>query len=910
VKKIVLLCTTAMLPSAVYAQSTGTIETEKSSIVITGNRAKDVGGIQTPNAPKAKAVLTQEIISRSGPGQTVLDTINVVPGVSFQNNDAYGNGGGTLTMRGFDSTRISYTLDGIQLNDSGNYNIFSNFSIDPELIEQVNVNLGSTDVDSPTASAVGGTINQRTRTPSDKMGYLANLSLGDFDYRRAFGMLDLGTFTPWGTRAFVAASLSSYRNPYDNYGKLDRAQFNGKVWQPVGGNGDFVSIAARYNEDRNNFFGSSPLRTDLTRVVSGVTVPRIVGPNSQNRFPTSRGERFYNINYPCTIPAGRPGLTDGTPVSTGPNNTPDPNGDFVACGTEFNRRYNPSNSVNIRGNSRFTLMEGLVLTVDPSFQYTKANGGGTVDAREFGFDINNTGGRANCVTTANSATVNCVGGYFGGKPYFNGVDLNGDGDFRDTVNVLAPSQTRTRRYALVAGIRYEINREHSVRVAYTHDYANHRQTGEVGLLGSNGEPFDVFPVNDPLSATSGILLQKRDRQSFAILNKYAVEYNGRFGNLRVNLGASLPYFTRDLQNNCFTSSAGGFVECSGSDAALDAAIAAGNPYTFNATTGAVTGFAPPGHRVLKYHKLLPTAGLVYNFTPVLSAFASYTKNISVPSTDNLYNSFFFPAGTEEAKPAPETTDSYDAGVRYSSSKIQAQVAVWSTTFNNRLASAFDPELNQTVYRNLGRVKKWGIDGSIAYDPIPQLTVYAFGSLNRSKIQDNIQIGKFGTGVNQVTDCDNLPAGATQNDIIRSCAFTKGRFESGAPKYSYGTSLNAHLSIFDFGVTAKRTGPRYVFDTNVPTFSGTPGGTNVVQIYGATAPAYWLVNLDARVKLSMFKGFENSYFQLNVYNVFDKFFVGGFNGGLNQSFSGSNYGNPNFVQIGAPRTVSGTLSLKF
>ena len=25
----------------------------------------------------------------------------------------------------------------------------------------------------------------------------------------------------------------------------------------------------------------------------------------------------------------------------------------------------------------------------------------------------------------------CVGGYFGGKPYLNGVDLNGDGDTRD-----------------------------------------------------------------------------------------------------------------------------------------------------------------------------------------------------------------------------------------------------------------------------------------------------------------------------------------------------------------------------------------------------------------------------------------------------------------------------------------------
>ena len=196
-----------MFPTAAFAQSTGSVEFEK-TIVVTGTRVQEVGGIQTPDAPKAKAVLTQEIIARSGPGQTVLDTINVVPGVSFQNNDGYGNSGGTLTMRGFDATRISYTLDGIQLNDSGNYSIYSNFSIDPELIEQVNVNLGSTDVDSPTASAVGGTINQRTLTPTRYMGGRVNLSGGVFGYRRAFGLLNSGEVGPWGTRAYVAASTS------------------------------------------------------------------------------------------------------------------------------------------------------------------------------------------------------------------------------------------------------------------------------------------------------------------------------------------------------------------------------------------------------------------------------------------------------------------------------------------------------------------------------------------------------------------------------------------------------------------------------------------------------------------------------------------------------------------------------
>ncbi len=260
VKKFILLCSTAafVLPTTAYAQSTGTVDFEEEAIVVTGTRTRDVGGIQSPDASKAKAVITQELISRNGPGQTVLDTINVVPGVSFQNNDAYGNSGGTLTMRGFDSTRISYTLDGIQLNDSGNYKIYSNFSIDPELIEQVNVNLGSTDVDSPTASAVGGTINQRTRTPAEEMGGVVNVSLGEFDYRRFFGMFDFGTFTPWGTRAFVSASTSKYDNPYNNYGKLNRQQYNAKIWQPIGSNGDFVSIAGRYNQDRNNFFGSLP----------------------------------------------------------------------------------------------------------------------------------------------------------------------------------------------------------------------------------------------------------------------------------------------------------------------------------------------------------------------------------------------------------------------------------------------------------------------------------------------------------------------------------------------------------------------------------------------------------------------------------------------------------------------------
>ena len=866
-KKLILLCSTAFVfPTAAFAQSTGSVDFEK-EIVVTGTRVQAVGGVAAPDAAKSKAVLTQEIIARANPGQTILDTINLVPGVSFQNNDAYGSSGGTLSIRGFDSSRISLTFDGIPLNDSGNYAIYSNQQLDPELIEQVNVNLGSTDVDSPTASAVGGTVNYRTIVPTKEFSGRGAISLGEFDFRRFFGVVHTGAFGPWGTRAYISASSAKNDNPFNNYGKVNKQQYNAKIFQEVGANGDFVSLSGHYNQNRNNFFGSVRL---------------IDGPATPNGFPSKASEREYNVSR-CTTDLPQAGVTDS------PN----------SCGTQFDRRYNPSNTGNIRGGSRFTLADGLVLTVDPSFQYVKANGGGTVTAREYGFDINPTGGRANCSTTANSATVSCVGGYFGGSPYAGGVDLNGDGDLRDTVVAIAPSQTRTKRYVVISGLRWELNDDHTVRVSYTFDRANHRQTGEVGLLRNNGEPFDVFPINDPIVTPAGDPLQKRDRQSYAILHQFAGEYRGEFGALTVNIGARLPFFKRDLENNCFTSSAGGFVECSGQVATIDSQVGTLNPT-----------FSPPQRRVLKYNKLLPNIGFIYDITPRISGYASYAKGLSVPGTDNLYNSFFFPVDNERAKPNPETSDTFEGGLRYRSSKIQAQVSAYYTKFNDRLASAYDPELDQTVYRNLGRVNKHGIDGSIAYSPVKELTLYVFGSINKSKIKDNLQLASTSY------DCGNpdLSTPVGRATAARNCAFTAGRYEAGSPKYSFGSSVTASLGDFNFGFTAKRTGPRYIYDTNEPVRAGDVDvESGITQLYGSKAPAYWLVNLDARYNLrSWGPGMDKTYVQLNVYNLFDSTYVGGFGGGLNQSVSTSSgfFGSAPFVQIGAPRTISGTLNIGF
>ena len=156
-----------MLPASAYAQSTASQEFDEGpEIVVTGSRVDEgVAGVRIPDSPKAKVVLTQELIERQTPGQSVNQIINLVPGVNFTNNDPWGSSGGNFTIRGFNSDRISQTFDGLPLNDSGNYAIYSNQQLDAELIESVNVNLGSTDVDSPTASAVGGTVNINTIKP-------------------------------------------------------------------------------------------------------------------------------------------------------------------------------------------------------------------------------------------------------------------------------------------------------------------------------------------------------------------------------------------------------------------------------------------------------------------------------------------------------------------------------------------------------------------------------------------------------------------------------------------------------------------------------------------------------------------------------------------------------------------------
>lgn len=556
-----------------FAQSTGSQDFEE--IVVTGSRrAPTVGGVITnETAPKARASIGQEYIETQTVGQSALELVNVIPGVNFTNNDSYGSSGGNIRMRSFDGNRISLTFDGMPLNDTGNYAIFSNQLLDSELLGAVQVNMGSTDVDSPTASATGGTINYTLRKPSEDFAWAGSIAGGDYSYGRIFGAIDTGELGPWSSSAMGAASYQNY-SKWRGLGELEKKQFNGRVFQPLGDDGDFISVAFHYNENRNNNYRSI---TKAEYLLNG---------------------REFDFDGLCN----RPTPTAGTAQN-----------EAASCSTNFwGRQVNPSNTGNIRGSSRFTLSDTLTLTVDPSFQYVLADGGSQL-------------GSVSETSTLIRGTANPAG-----------RDLNGDGDTLDTVAFFTPSVTNTRRYGVTSSLIWQAADHHRFRIAYTNDYGRHRQTGEYTFLNADGTPQNVFGGKDGQGPrvfnADGYHLRTRDRFSIATLNQVALEYRGEFleEKLTVVAGLRAPFFERDLNQYCFTQSNSSNVLCTS-----QTPVASPNP-GFVRFTGSTTDYIRPFKRNYQYDAVLPNVGVSYRVTDDSQIFASYIQGLSAPRTDNLY----------------------------------------------------------------------------------------------------------------------------------------------------------------------------------------------------------------------------------------------------------------------------------
>ncbi|THD76229.1 MAG: TonB-dependent receptor [Phenylobacterium sp.] len=746
-----------LLAGSAFAQSTaGQVQ----ELIVTGSRAApSTGGLATVvNEAKDESIIGQAFIKTQMPSANIGQLINMLPGVSYTTEDPGGFNSGDLRIHGFDGAHVAVILDGAPLNDTGNYAVYPGEYMIGELIDHITVNIGSSDVDSPSASALGATINVVSKTPPEEMGGQVKVSGGSYQYGRVYGEYDTGAFGPWGTKAYVAGEYGKENNFEGRPGDSKRWDVSGRIYQPLSG-ADFLSLAGIFTSERQYpAFRVSPA------------------------LMASAGRFFLGDNYTWAPETVRAGVADTVPNNVGP----------AGGDSNFYRLFpNPVDFASIRGQSHFTLAPNLVFTFDPSYFYTIANGGGS--------------------TTLSEKDKRLIG-----NSTALGVDLNGDGDILDSVVAYSPSNTTTHRYGLTTSLLYDLNEQNHFQLAYTLDYGRHRQTGEMTYVDpATGEPADVFggrPGYGPQIATAdGSILRNRDRFSIAILNQFSANYIGKFmdDRLHINAGIRMPYFKRDLNQFCYTYN-GGSAYCDTIDqskvqAAYNSDVAANRASGVGATaltallgasvTTGINGlpnFRFPFTGSVKYDKPLPNAGISYRVSDDNLFYASYAKGFTAPKTDDLYTS------TQE-NVQPETSDNFAAGYRYQTRLLNLSANLYDTEYHNRIVSSPDPtDPTLTIDRNVGDVQVYGVDIEAGYQPIDHLNVYASANFNKSKLESTYTLSTSGTAF-------QLPVKG--NELV----LTPDRIFSGRVSYDIGPVT--------LGVEGKYMSSRWIDDMNTARIPG-------------------------------------------------------------------------------------------
>jgi len=715
--KSVILAGTALVGSiaglfvatSALAQSTASQEIE---VVVKGSK-KGAGPVDKETGIKSKTVINQDYIATLPAGQNITAALNIVPGYFYENNDPFGSSGGTVHIRGIGSDRISLTFDGIQLNDAGNYAIYPNQQLDPELIQSASVSTGGTDVDSMSASAAGGTINYVTIKPAQQFGVLTSLSGGSDNFHRFFGKLDTGKFGPWGTTAFFSYSDQYYNTFTTDNGKLHKDQYNFRVYQPLD-NGSFMSIAGNYNRNRNRFIFNQSMATFL-----------------------SKGYRY-----------GSAGVTN----------------------------INPSNTGNIRGQSKWVINDHFFVTVDPAYQYVLANGGGSST-------LNEKTGKIGSWTNAN----------------FVNFDANHDGTI-GTDSIYNPNTTQTDRFSVTSSAVYTFPRGDVLRASVSFDRGRTKQTGDGIFLSADGTTPNVFGAKDAKSLAilgkDGAPYERRNRFSNANVDIFSLQYRGRYfdDKLFVDVGLRSQKMERLLNQYCYSKAEDG----SGSfqpfcTTQAPTSTNANGTVNFAGNTGT---WIKPYKTKIDFQKVLPKLGLTYAVSTSGQIFANYSEALSSPKTDDYYAVTLNSAGNITiANPLPELTKTGEFGYRFNSNTVTASVVAWATRYNNRIVSTYDPTTDTYQDRNIGAVDLSGIEASYAIRPIEPLSLYANLSYTKSKVLSDEFLGTDSAG-----KAYYLPI--------------KGKQVVDTPDWmgNVGTSYKATHAL-SFTVAAKYVGERFATDTN-------------------------------------------------------------------------------------------------
>jgi iron complex outermembrane recepter protein len=383
-RKIIPVLITGLLSSGIAWTSTTQAEETTSNvgqIDVQGDDSYGSGQIVPEESSKARSEVNKSYLEKQAPTSSPYQSISMLPGVNASSQDATGLFGGNLSVRGFSSSQIGFTIDGAPVNDSGNFAVYPQEYVDIENLDQIFVTQGSTDTDAPHIGATGGNIGIVSANPTDYARVMAEQTAGDLRMYKTFVRLDTGLFSNGTTKAFLSFSQSG-ADKWRGGGNADRAHIDAKVITKIG-TASQISFGLMYNNAVNNFF--------------------------KNETLSDYNTKSYYYDYATTFP-GRLAAVNGTAQ----NESTAVNG--VSRADYYALQVNPFKNTLLTAKGNFQLNDSWRLDVEPYYWHGYGNG-------SFG-------------TTLQEAS---------GTGVTKVQDLNGDGDTLDKVLMYRSSITKTNR---------------------------------------------------------------------------------------------------------------------------------------------------------------------------------------------------------------------------------------------------------------------------------------------------------------------------------------------------------------------------------------------------------------------------------------------------------------------------------
>ncbi len=384
------------LPLLIAVLFSGGVAAEDTAVVgriVVEGEAPGNGLMIQEETPKARSSVMRAAMEHKSALNNPFQMLDLLPGVNTLSYDASGLFGSVFRLRGFSGDQVGLTIDGVPVNDAGNFAVYPSELNDIENLQEIFVTQGSTDIDAPHIGAVGGNIGLVTSSPSDESRLRVQQTFGSNNARKTFVRADSGYLGDKQFKAFISYSKAE-ADKWKGMGSAERehVDFKGLLNLTPGNS---ITAGLMWNRMLNN-----NLRT--------LTLAEI------NRL--GRDADFGTVAPQHLTPLAGVAQTETAPAASYYNLNLNPFENYIAT---------------LKGN--FQLTPALRLDVEPYYWYGYGTGG-------------------NQLRTLKESSAAGATQLRGGVR-----DINGDGDSLDTVMVYSSGLTETQRPGVTVRLSTQID---------------------------------------------------------------------------------------------------------------------------------------------------------------------------------------------------------------------------------------------------------------------------------------------------------------------------------------------------------------------------------------------------------------------------------------------------------------------